>query len=295
VEARMLLQTDALSKHYGNFIALDGLTFSVRAGEVVGLLGPNGSGKTTALRLLMGFLYPTSGCARIAGHDCWSDSVNARRHVAYLPAELRLYENMTGRELIKFLCDLRGATVDEEVFPLARAFDIDIDLPIANLSSGMKRKVALLQVLAPRAPLVIMDEPTNALDPTMRDLLLEQVVRARERGQAVLFSSHVLAEVEKVCDRVIVLRRGQLVHSQTMAELQAGRLVQVRFEGEVPEPPALPGLAVRERPPHRLVLEYTGALPAMLEWLARHEVVELRVEPLGLNSIYYRYHGNVSE
>ena len=289
----MLLQTDALTKRYGSFTALDALTLAIEPGEVVGLLGPNGSGKTTALRTIMGFLRPTSGSARIAGHDCWADSVAARRHVAYLPAELRLYDNMTGRQLIDFLCGLRGAAVDAAVFSLAGSFDIDIDRPIATLSSGMKRKVAVLQVLAPRTPLVIMDEPTNALDPTMRDILLEQVTVAKKRGQAVLFSSHVLAEVEKACDRVVMLRAGKLVHSQAMADLRAGRLVNVRFEGAAPEVPPIAGLHLRERPPGRLVLEFTGELPALLGWLAGHEVAELRIEPLGLNSLYYRHHGNV--
>jgi ABC-2 type transport system ATP-binding protein len=288
----MLLQTEALTKRYGAFAALDELTLSVQPGEVVGLLGPNGSGKTTALRTVMGFLRPTSGSARIAGHDCWADSVAARRHVAYLPAELRLYDNMTGRQLIRFLCDLRGAEVDEAVFGLARSFDIDIDRPIAHLSSGMKRKVALLQVLAPRTPLVLMDEPTNALDPTMRDILIEQVAHAKKRGQAVLFSSHILAEVEQACDRVVILRAGKLVHAQTLAELQAGRLVNVRFGGAAPDAPPLPGLRVRERLAGRLVLEFDGPLPSLLGWLAGQDVAELRIEPLGLNSIYYRYHGN---
>src|SRR5262245_16554008 len=223
----MLLRTDKLTKRYGSFTALKDLTFEVRPGEVVGLLGPNGSGKTTALRLMLGFLRPTRGTAKIDGHDCWADSVAARAKVAYLPGELRLYENMSGRQLIAFLSRLRGQPVNGEVEDLAKKFEIDIDRPIANLSSGMKRKVALLQVLAPHAPLVLMDEPTNTLDPTMRDALLEQVQRARDRGQAVLFSSHVLGEVERVCDRVAILRRGELVHVQTLSQLQQGRLVQV--------------------------------------------------------------------
>ncbi|NBO92683.1 MAG: ABC transporter ATP-binding protein [Planctomycetia bacterium] len=291
----MLLQTHNLTKRYGDFTALDSLSFDVKPGEVVGLLGPNGSGKTTALRLIMGFLSPTAGTARIAGHDCWVDSVAARQHVAYLPAELRLYENMTGRQLIRFLCDLRGATIDEDIFPLAKVFDIDIDRPIATMSSGMKRKVAILQVLAPRTPLVIMDEPTNALDPNMRDELIAQIGKARQRGQSVLFSSHILHEVEQVCDRVIVLRRGKLVHAQTMAELQAGRLINVRFERDAVLPPAMAGLHVRECHAERIAIEYVGPLPPVLEWLSGQAVRELRVEPLGLNAIYYRFHGNPDE
>jgi ABC-2 type transport system ATP-binding protein len=288
----MLLRTEHLTKTYGAFTALDDLTFEVAPGEVVGLLGPNGSGKTTALRCVLGFLRPTRGRASIAGNDCWADSVAARRQVAYLPGELRLYENMTGRQLIRFLGELRGQPPDGEVETLARRFDIDIDRALANLSSGMKRKVALLSVLVPRTPLVIMDEPTNALDPTMRDLLLEQVLRAKERGQAVLFSSHVLAEVERVCDRVAILQRGRLVHVQVMTQLQEGRLVQARFNGPAPAPPELPGLRVRARG-DRLTLEYSGALPELLAWLASQPLAELQIEPLGLNAVYHRYHGSV--
>src|SRR5213083_2750922 len=207
----MLLRTEHLTKDYGRFRALDDLELSVAPGEVFGLLGPNGSGKTTALRLLLGFLRPTAGSAWIADHDCWHDGIAARRHVAYLPGELRLYENMTGRQLVRFLTQLRTShmpdaqedeTYEKDLERLAGAFDIDVSRPIADLSSGMKRKVALLQVLLPRAPLLILDEPTNTLDPTMRDQLLAQIRHAGQQGQAVLFSSHVLSEVERVCDRV---------------------------------------------------------------------------------------------
>ncbi len=182
---------------------------------------------------------------------------------------------------------------------LARRFDIDLDRPLASLSSGMKRKVALLTVLAPHAPLLIMDEPTNALDPTMRDLLLDQVRRCRERGQAVLFSSHVLSEVEQVCDRIAILRRGQLVHLQATADMRQGRLIEARLNGAGARSPdhaptlplTLPGLSQRARHGDRLVLEYAGPLKALLEWLARQPLLDLRLEPLGLAAVYHRYHG----
>jgi ABC-2 type transport system ATP-binding protein len=229
-----VLATDNLSKDYGSFRALSALTLSVSPGEVVGLLGPNGSGKSTALRLLLGFIRPTAGRATLGGFDCWSQSVEARKRVAYLPGELRLYDTMTGRRLVTFLAELRGDTVGAEVEQLAKKLDIDIDRPLTHLSSGMKRKVALLAVLVPKVPLIILDEPTNTLDPTMRDELLEQLRSARDRGQAVLFSSHVLQEVEAVCDRVAVLRRGELVHVQQMSELREGRVVRARLTGPAP-------------------------------------------------------------
>jgi ABC-2 type transport system ATP-binding protein len=288
----MLLRTEHLTKDYGRSRALDDLNLTIERGEVFGLLGPNGSGKTTALRLLLGFLRPTAGHAWIDGHECWRDSLAVRRLVAYLPGELRLYENMTGRQLIRFLSRMRGQTVRADLDALAQRFDIDLDRPLTQLSSGMKRKVALLQVLVPRAPLVIMDEPTNALDPTMRDELLEQVREARKRGQTVLFSSHVLSEVEYVCDRVAILQHGRLAHVQVLSELREGRLIQARFTGDVATLPPLAGLQVRERRHDWLTLEYTGPIPQLLSWLAQQPLADLRMEPLGLKSIYRRYHGN---
>jgi beta-exotoxin I transport system ATP-binding protein len=288
----MLLRTEHLTKDYGRSRALDDLNLSLQRGEVFGLLGPNGSGKTTALRLLLGFLRPTAGHAWIEGHDCWSDSLAVRRLVAYLPGELRLYESMTGRQLIGFLSSLRGQTVPADLDDLARRFDIDLDRPLTHLSSGMKRKVALLQVLVPRTPLVIMDEPTNTLDPTMREELLTQVREAKKRGQTVLFSSHVLSEVEDVCDRVAILQRGRLAHVQILSELREGRLIRARLTGDVAELPPLAGLQVRERQHDWLTLEHTGPLPELLAWLARQPLADLRMEPLGLQAIYRRYHGN---
>lgn len=287
----MLLHTEHLTKDYGAFRALDDVTFSVAAGEVFGLLGPNGSGKTTAIRLFLSFLRPTAGRATIAGHDCWHDSVAARRNVAYLPGELRLYESMTGRELVRFLSRLRGRQEKPEVDALARCFDIDLDRPIAHLSSGMKRKVALLQVLVQHAKLLIMDEPTNALDPTMRAELLDQLKQARDQGQAVLFSSHVLTEVEQVCDRVGILQKGRLVHLQEMSKLREIYLIRARLSQPGIGPINFPGLLRQDQRDGQLILEHGGPLGPLLDWLARQPITDLHVQPMGLGAIYHRYHG----
>ncbi len=288
-----LLVAENLTKDYGSFRALSDLTMSVSAGEVVGLLGPNGSGKSTALRMLLGFLQPTRGRARIGGFDCWTDSVEARKRVAYLPGELRLYDTMTGRRLVTFLGQLRGSPPGPEVDALAKKLDIDIDRPLTHMSSGMKRKVALLTVLVPKVPLIIMDEPTNTLDPTMRDELLEQLKAARDRGQAVLFSSHVLHEVETVCDRVAVLRRGELVHVQEMSALREGRSVSARLTG--PAPVRGPGDADLGAntiaPDGRLQMTFRGPLPVLLDWLAKQPLTDLVIEPQGLAPIYKKFHG----
>lgn len=286
----MLLYAEKLTKHYGRTVALDCLDLAISQGEIVGILGPNGSGKSTAIRLLLGFLQPTSGSASIEGHDCWTNSVNARRLFSYLPGELRLYENMTGSQLIEFLSRLRNQPPPRRVAEMARLFDIDIHRPLSQMSSGMKRKIALMQVLLPETPLVILDEPTNTLDPNMRDQLLDQLAAAKKRGQTVLFSSHVLSEVEQVCDRVAILRQGRLVHWQCMRDLRNGRRVHVRF------PPGATPIAV---PEHATLLrthgdgidfEYTGPLEGLLRWLNKVPIDDLKIEPMGLAGVYQRFH-----
>jgi ABC-2 type transport system ATP-binding protein len=263
------------------------LALEVRPGEILGLLGPNGSGKSTALRLFLGFLKPTAGRCSVAGFDSWSQSIEVRRRIAYLPSELRLYETMTGRRLVRFLADLRGERHDDEADRLAKQLDVPLDKPLTQLSSGMKRKVALITALVPRVPLIVLDEPTSALDPAMRGQLLEQLTRAKERGQGVLFSSHVLAEAEQVCDRVAILRRGKLVHLQAMTELQERRLVRAKF---ATAPATGPDGSPVASTNGSIELEYRGPLPALLGWLGTHQPTDVRIEPLGLGPVYARIH-----
>lgn len=288
-----LLHTAGLTKVYGQYRALDSLDLAVKPGEIVGILGPNGAGKTTALRLVLGFLKPTSGTAKVGGFDSWNQSVEVRKRVTYLPGELRLYETMTGRQLVTFLGKLRGDVVGAEVDALAKRLDIDPDRRLTEMSSGMKRKVALLAVLVPKVPLIILDEPTNTLDPTMRDEFLLQLKLARESGKAILFSSHVLQEVEAVCDRVVILRKGQLVHHQEMAELADARKVTATFAGSLPAlgPDDTP-LSAESVAGQRLDLEYRGELSKLMRWLGGLNLTDLKIEPLGLGKIYRFHHAN---
>ena len=197
---------------------------------------------------------------------------------------------MTGRQLVRFLGRApRRAARPGRGRPLAKRLDIDLDRPLTHLSSGMKRKVALLAVLVPQVPLVILDEPTNTLDPTHARRAARPARAGPGRGQAVLFSSHVLHEVEAVCDRVAILRRGQLVHLQEMAELREGRLVRARLR----HPADRPGRTARRLPiaDGAVELEYRGPLPELLAWLNEHPPTDVRIEPLGLGPLYTRLHG----
>ena len=280
-----ILRTEGMAKRYGTFDALKPLELAIRPGEVVGLLGPNGSGKTTALRLVLGFLKPTVGRATLGGHDCWTAGHLARTLVSYLPAELRLYDSMNGRQIVRWIASFRGEKPDEaRMNRLAKLFELDLGRPLGNLSSGMKRKVALLAVMLPKTPLLILDEPTNALDPSMRDALVELVRVAKQAGQAVLFSSHILEEVDAVADRVVVLRKGELVMDRALSALRGG----VRIHLVVDQTPTIPA-ALRDQ----LRLNKSDKLgvcdisapaltPEVLAWLAQTGARELRVEPDGL-------------
>jgi len=284
-----MLVTEKLTKTYGNLVALDQFDLMVEPGKILGILGPNGAGKSTALRLIMGFLRPTSGRSSIAGFDSWHQSVAVRQRVAYLPGELRLYENMTGRQLLEFLGSLRQSRPNARGDRLARQLDIDLDRPLTQLSSGMKRKVALLLVLVPDVPLIILDEPTNTLDPTMRDALLDQLKEAGNRGQTVVFSSHVLSEVETICDDVAILKQGRLMLIQPMDTLREGRRVEARLS-QAPSD-TLMGLTWESfRDDGLYIGTYHGPLELLLAWLSTHAVTDLRLEPLGMGPLYHRFH-----
>jgi ABC-2 type transport system ATP-binding protein len=288
-----ILHADGLTKSYGTTRALAGLNLDIPAGEIFGLLGPNGSGKSTAIRLFLGMLRPDHGSARIGGFDCWKESLQVRKMVSYLPGELRLYDNLTGRQLLRFLEGLRGQSVNGDAKKLAVRYGIDLDRPLSQLSSGMKRKVALMQVMLAKTPVAVLDEPTNTLDPTMRDELLDQIKEAQQQGQTILFSSHVLHEVERVCDRVAILASGKLVHVQQMPELLRQRRAMVQFRRAPASPP--PDNVSVERDGLNWQLHLTDQLQATLAWLANQDVAEVRIEPEGLTGIYQRYHANDRE
>lgn len=288
-----MIATVGLTKYYGRVKALSDLTMEVRRGEVYGLLGPNGSGKTTTIRLLLGLLRPTSGRAEVAGFSCWKDSLEVRRVVSYLPGELRLYGHMTGLGLLEFLSDLRGgAGLDRAVMIADRIMNLDLRRKVRAYSTGMKQKLALCQVFADPVDVLILDEPTSALDPSARHDVLDLVGQARAAGQTVIFSGHVLSEVEQVADRVAIMRKGRLMHVEDMHARRNLRMLLVRFSGEVVEPfPEALGLTVRERKCDTFLMEHRGEAVPLLAWLGSLPVEDLAIGTEDLKSLYDRYHG----
>ncbi len=288
----MLVETYLLTKRYGLFAALADCSLNVNPGEVFGLLGPNGAGKTTLLRLLMGYLRPTGGRAAIDRLDCWRDARRVHERVSYLPGETRLFRNLRGREVLDFFAALRRNGTLERSLRLAQRLSLDLSQRVALMSTGMRQKLALSIALAPEASLVILDEPTSNLDPTMRSEVGQLVLEAKESGRTVLFSSHVLSEVETTCDRVAFLRAGQLVHVQAMHELRRQHRIRAQLTGPIsPVPPALAD-QVQVYPGRNgdVTIETPSELSPVLGWLATLPLEEVRVEPIGLQTVYDRFH-----
>jgi ABC-2 type transport system ATP-binding protein len=288
----MLVEADQLTKRYGTFTALDGCSLAVSPGEVFGLLGPNGAGKTTFLRLLLGFIHPTSGTARVAGHDCVRDSLAVRAATAYLPGEARLFRRMSGHAVLDFFAGLRRECRREEATQIARRLDLDCSRQVARMSTGMRQKLALAVVMATEATLVILDEPTANLDPTARAVVLDLVREARAAGRTVMFSSHVLSEVEATCDRVAILRAGRVVHEQSIAHLRRHHRITARLEGALGEVPAelREHVSVSHDRDGNVILETADSLRPLLGWLSTLPLGEVRVDPVGLDGVYDRFH-----
>jgi len=293
MDERGLIVTDRLTKHYGRILALDSLSLEIRRGEIFGLLGPNGSGKTTTIRLLLGLLRPSSGRATVAGFDSWRHSLEVRRIVTYLPGELRMYGSLTGLGTLRLLSDLRdGAGLDRAVAIAERIMKLNLKRKVRTYSTGMKQKLAVAQVFADPVDTLILDEPTSALDPSARGIVLGLVHEARSHGQTVIFSGHVLAEVEQVADRVAIMRKGRLMHVEDMHARRKLRMLLIRFEGGLePDWPEELELSVRERNDGAILLEHRGELPPLLRWLGSVPVQDLAIGTDDLRTLYDQFHG----
>ena len=291
------IQAEGLTKRYGGTLALDALDLSIEPGEVYGYLGPNGAGKTTTIRCLLGIHRPTSGRAELFGVDAWGDPVQAHRRVAYVAGEPFLWPAMTGAQTLEFLARLHGGTDRAYRDELVQRFDLDTGKKVRALSKGNRQKVQLVAALATRADLLVLDEPTSGLDPLMEMVFRDCVTAAKGRGQAVFLSSHILSEVEAVCDRVGILREGKLVDQGTLAELRhlSTQTMDVTFEGQAPELPPLPGVQVQQAGPNALRFEVTGSVGPVVTALAGHPVTALVSREPSLEEIFlHHYDGHAS-
>jgi ABC-2 type transport system ATP-binding protein len=286
------ISTTGLTKRYGSTLALDSLDLDVAEGEVYGYLGPNGAGKTTTIRLLLGLHRPTAGDARIFGLDAWSQPVEAHKRTAYVAGEPFLWPSLTSAETFEYLARLHGATDTQYRDVLVERFKVEPDKKVRALSKGNRQKVQLVAAFATRADLLILDEPTSGLDPLMEMAFRESVHEATERGQTVFLSSHILSEVEAVCDRVGILREGKLVDQGTLAELRhlSSQTVEVTFDGPAPDLGALAGVHVVNAGANALRCEVSGSIGPLIAALAPYPVVALSSREPSLEEIFLHHY-----
>jgi ABC-2 type transport system ATP-binding protein len=287
------IHTEGLTKRYGHVDALSNLNVEVPVGEVLGYLGPNGAGKTTTIRLLLGLIHPTSGHSSIFGLDSQRQAVEAHRRLAYVPGEANLWPSLTGAETLYLLGRVQGqvdATYRDE---LIGRFDLDSSKKVRAYSKGNRQKVILIAGLMSRADLLVLDEPTSGLDPLMEQAFRHSVFEAKERGQTVFLSSHILSEVEALCDRVGILRNGVLVDMGTLAEMRhlSSLTVEATFDGSVPDLTRVPGVSGVAVDGRVVRCQVQGTVEPLLKVLANSGVHELLSREPSLEELFLAHYG----
>jgi ABC-2 type transport system ATP-binding protein len=291
-----IIEVEHLTKSYGSKRGIIDVTFQVEEGEVFGFLGPNGAGKTTTIRTLMALLKADSGTARIAGMDCWNQSVEIKKLIGYVPGEPALDPNLTGGQIFEYFGHLRGGVDQAYLKQLIQRLDLDPTRKFRQYSTGNKRKVVLIQAFMHRPRLLILDEPTNGLDPLNQQEFHRMVKEVRDEGRTVFLSSHILSEVEQACTRVAIIREGQLVRTGGIAELKDIKRheVTITFANSVPADSfkALAGVESVEAlaDGHTLRLAVSGGLDSVVKAAAQYPVITLTSHEPSLEDIFLRYY-----
>ncbi len=289
------IRCEGLTKHFGKVRAVEQLSFTVAPGEVVGFLGPNGAGKTTTIRMLLDLVRPTSGRVEVLGVDPRRGGAALRSRIGYVPGDLALYPKLTGRQLFELFASLRGLNGIARFEELAGRLDVALDRPVATLSRGNRQKLGVIQALAPEPELLVLDEPTSGLDPIMQREFRELVREAADRGASVLLSSHVLAEVQRVAERVAIVRSGRLVTIEPVRELEAKavRVLEIRFSGPVPAEAfrGLPGVRRLSIEGDLLRASVAGPVDALVKAAARFTVESIAGHEADLEDVFLAYYG----
>jgi ABC-2 type transport system ATP-binding protein len=290
-----IIETHNLTVYYGKFRGIKDVNLTVEKGEAFGFLGPNGAGKTTTQRVLLDVIRPTSGHASIFGMDCRKQGVELRKRVGYLPGELALYKEMRAEEFFKMYEYLRGENGSKGYWrDLAKRLDLDVSRKISTFSRGNKQKVGIVAAFMSRPDLLILDEPTGGLDPLVQQTVMEMVREVKADGRTVFFSSHILPEVQAVCDRVGIIREGQLVATQRVEELIAAHLKRLTLTfAELPPADTfkLDGVTEIARDGNSITLEVRENLPQVLSIAAKHNIQDIETQTMSLEEIFLAFYG----
>jgi ABC-2 type transport system ATP-binding protein len=285
-----ILQVEGLTKRYGRFAALNRCSLTIPAGSVFGLLGPNGAGKTTLIRCVLGFLKPTSGAAKIHGFDCVHQSLEVRRRVGYLPAESKLFRLMRGQDCLDFFTSIHPNGNLARALQISKRLDLDLSRRVAFMSTGMRQKLAIACVLGCPSPLMILDEPTANLDPSVRSVVLELVRETRNEGSTFAFCSHILSEIEELCDEVAILRQGSVVHTGQVASIRQIHRMKATTARRIPPEALPPGTKCLAMTDTELLIDLPGTIDRYLDWIRAHGLTGVQMEMVGLRSLYESHH-----
>jgi ABC-2 type transport system ATP-binding protein len=290
---RLAIRAAGLSKRYGKVDALKDLDLDVAPGEVLGYLGPNGAGKTTTIRLLLGLIRPTGGQAEIFGFDCQRQPVEAHRRLAYVAGEASLWPSLTGAETLHLLARVQGHVDTAYRDELIARFELDPSKKVRAYSKGNRQKLILIGALMSRPDLLVLDEPTSGLDPLMEQAFRHCIQEAKERGQTVFLSSHILSEVEALCDRVGILRAGRLVEMGTLAQMRhlSSLTVEATFDGSVPDLTRVPGVSSVQVEGRVVRCQVRGTVEPLLKVLAAAGVHELLSREPSLEELFLAHYG----
>jgi ABC-2 type transport system ATP-binding protein len=292
---QIAIHTDGLTKHYGDVKALVDLNLDIRPGEIFGFLGPNGAGKTTMIRTILDEIRPTAGEASILGMDSHQQSVEIRKHIGYVPGDLAMYPNLTGRDTLTYFANLRGGVDWSYVESLADRLNADLEKKVGDLSSGNRQKVGLIQAFMNRPQVLIMDEPSSGLDPLVQREFQKMMREVAAEGKTVFLSSHTLSEVQRVANRVGIIRHGKLIAVETVADLRskAIRTVNIFFDGPVDAAgfKGVPGVRDAVSQNEHVTLSFDGQMETLLKVVTdKYHVLDITTQEADLEEIFLTYY-----
>lgn len=286
-----------LTKFYGKSRGIEDVSFSVEEGEIFGFIGPNGSGKSTTIRTLLNLIFPTSGTATILGKDIVKESVEIRKEVGYLPSEVHYYDDLKARELLKYSSGFYKKSSLGSMEELAERLQLDLNRKIEDLSFGNKKKVAIIQTILHNPKLLILDEPTSGLDPLMQNVFFELLQEMRSKGTTIFFSSHYLGEVQKLCDRVAIIKEGKLIKIERIEDLRKNQFknVSILLENNQEIDLSIEGVVKYEKTPHGVKLLYSGNSQKLLKELSKIPLEDVLIEEPSLEEIFMHYYEKDSD
>jgi len=295
---KRVVEVKDLTKKFGKFTALNGVDLELNEGEIYGFIGPNGAGKTTTIRCLLGILQATSGVVKIFDMDTWSDAVEIHKNIAYVPGDVNLWDNLTGGEVLDLFIELQGTNNKKRREELIKKFDFDPTKKCSTYSKGNRQKVALIAALASDADFYILDEPTSGLDPLMEEVFKEEILKLKKKNKTILLSSHILSEVEELCDKISIIRSGEIIETGTMKELRHLHRtnVIVSFKKEVKDIDKIKGIhdVVFDRGEYHFSVDNKDLGEVMKE-LSKHDIDHVVCTPPSLEELFMTHYKSVGD